>query len=120
MCDAMQNCSDHGVCQDNGQCKCNAGWLGHDCSNEALDFSNSTIVNVTGNKWVFGHFTWESSEWALVIQFQEGTAPVTVYIKYGLNNTPSQFDFDVKLGPSSHSLYLTRAIMAADSFTVAI
>jgi hypothetical protein len=32
MCDFMANCSGHGACQDNGQCLCDAGFKGADCS----------------------------------------------------------------------------------------
>lgn len=53
MCSYMNQCSSHGTCgETTGQCTCDDGWLGADCSTEVLEASTTTIA-VVGTKWTY-------------------------------------------------------------------
>ena len=100
MCEQMNNCSGHGVCQSNGQCQCDLWYKGGDCS--YLAFTNwetgSNATSTNGTEWVYyvhdDRIT--SPRWSLNISL-ESNDTFDVFVSFDLDASPNQFHNDAVL-----------------------
>lgn len=53
MCKAMNDCSGNGKCGQNGQCTCQDGYKGADCSYEVLNQNEDVKVESKGAVWYY-------------------------------------------------------------------
>jgi len=58
----MNNCSSHGVCLNNGQCSCDAGWKSADCSMETIILNDGYQADLEQYGPKYYSFTKEGSK----------------------------------------------------------
>lgn len=103
MCAAMNDCNGNGECGDNGQCTCDADYKGADCSYRTVrtsefDSSNSSVaLSTTGTAWLYFqqdlNLT-ENEDWEMSFE-SAGNANFTIYVSFGVDSNPNEFDFDI-------------------------
>jgi len=101
MCTFMNDCSNHGSCSSStGQCVCDSGYYGADCSVAPLKLSltqSGTFVETSLTKWQYFKIGDQSGEdYSLQFSNDDNTL-FDVYIKYGIDTIPDAVDYDVIL-----------------------
>ena len=99
MCVAMNACGQQGICLYNGQCICNKGWTGADCSQKTnlLTSFYSKQASVNGTQQIIYEYRegiYPGERWEIVIS---STLPMDIYMNSVSNQDsfsvePSQFD----------------------------
>jgi EGF-like domain len=109
MCVAMNACGENGECQGNGQCVCNAGWAGADCSQKAqlLTAFFSKQYNINGTQHVLFEYRegiYQGERWEMTIS---STQPLDLYLN-GISTQdaeyiePSEFDYVAAMKQQSY------------------
>ena len=112
MCKYMDTDESQGTCMANGQYKCDAGFIGADCSNLLIDAQPGVTEHTVTYQTGYGvlYFAFENmtanEEWSLTIDLQipphdpDGSftpQPVNLYAYKGTAVAPSKFDNDLRL-----------------------
>ena len=95
-CKAMNNCNGHGTCGANGLCSCDSGYKFGDCSLVSNELTNQYDKSFTaeGPKWYSFTSKQGAPGTALTIKATD-TVPATVYLSYGADSDPGQFEYDM-------------------------
>lgn len=95
----MNNCSGHGQCLENGQCLCEPGFKGADCSFTSYKAPNQSKpqtfeIATTGSAWIYYvHEMYENADLSKVEIRSLFESPITLYIGLGPDSNPNQFNF---------------------------
>jgi hypothetical protein len=95
-CPQYNNCNGNGVCT-NGQCVCNNGWIGADCSQQILPLTLNTPTSgfVQRGNWVLFQFTITSNNLLMfIVNETQPNGDVDLYLKY--NAVPTLFSYDYR------------------------
>ena len=117
MCDYMNNCNQHGSCgETTGQCTCEAGWYGADCSVE-MNWMMSTNFTTDGTEW--NYFLMPANETSFTIQL-ESSHPFDLYILKGTEQVPDPANFDVLFKQEQRVIMNNFSFDVKDGFILAI
>lgn len=89
----MNNCSNNGFCDSNGQCQCYSSiFKGADCS-QVVNSNKDTIFFGIGQQWAYFMPNMTGDQWRFVLSSDQ---PFDVYISQseGAYSNPNQFNFD--------------------------
>lgn len=123
MCKYMGNCNGHGQCsQVTGQCKCDNGWRGADCSEQAqiLTSSYNNKITTNGTSWVFFLFRsglqmGQTHDFTLSSNF-----PLDVYVMAGDHSDPNEFEFDAAFKQQNYVRFTSDQYPSFATFTAAV
>lgn len=93
MCSFMNNCSNNGLCNADGQCQCHSPMFkGADCSQVVLG-NRDTIFFGIGTQWAYFMPNMTGDHWRFVLTSNQ---PFDVYISQrdGAHSNPNQFNYD--------------------------
>ena len=118
-CQAMDSCSGHGKCDARGECQCQRGWRGADCSLALLALLPGAPLTVSsrGPKW-----------FALALEAPARGARITVtsqlpfdaYISRDSSATPTQLESDLRFSAVRSRLVLDSRDLGLDAFSLAL
>lgn len=98
MCEYMNDCSGRGQCSESGTCNCaivpGYKYKGADCSQEALQDWGPHNKWVQGHAWVYYTFFNYLDDVRFQISMITNTSSFNVYVGYGTESNPNQFNFD--------------------------
>ena len=93
----MNNCGEHGTCNDQGQCECKANFGGADCSKFVYGHSLETDIIGEGTQWyyIYDRFHERRADEAFKLTVT-GNVTYDMYITQEIcgDSTPSQYKFD--------------------------
>eukprot|EP01095_Lingulamoeba_sp_RSL-Kostka_P003753 TRINITY_DN1476_c0_g1_i1.p1 TRINITY_DN1476_c0_g1~~TRINITY_DN1476_c0_g1_i1.p1 ORF type:complete len:581 (+),score=207.41 TRINITY_DN1476_c0_g1_i1:44-1786(+) len=120
----INNCSGRGSCND-GECSCNAGWAGNDCSKEITNITDGQIRHDSVGNKEWNYYSFESSV------FVGGPAPT---IKIEVNQTspgdsdlyvayeriPTLYDFDLRDATLQVNYFVSGANPQAGTYYIGV
>lgn len=95
MCDYMNNCSGHGLCESNGKCLCNPGYKGADCSMAYVPLTDGYSGSFQNYGPKYHSFT-KTGATASTISFTADW-PMDIFIAAGSDSDPTEFFHDIAL-----------------------
>ena len=115
----MNDCSGHGTASSTtGQCTCDTGYKGGDCSLENTVLSTSTDATIAheGPKY-FSLTVFGSSS----LRLQSSNVEMDVYVSKGIESDPSQFDFNAAFkGVQDLTLDSSKNLFLAAGYVVTV
>ena len=124
-CSYMNYCSGHGSCSlGNGECQCDKGWAGADCSKrvEVLSSFYAKKTSVQGALWTYfsyeeGLYYTERYEFIL-----SSDRPMDIYLTKGSinDNEPNEFNFDVVFKQQTYLKLTSDMFGSSPKFAVAM
>jgi len=124
-CPGVPPCNNHGTCSNNGQCICNTGYSGSDCSitgNQLPRLSNgvsvSGAVNSTSAQWQYYQFNVVNTTFLTII-LKETQTTGFVWLYAAKDSTPNLRDYDYSdQGTNSifHRIHITFEAATTDTY----
>lgn len=93
--DCVADCSGHGQCVNDGECACEDGWAGDDCSSEYTEMTANVTYDGFVEKTLFNYYAFNNDQNTMQIEIHqtgEGDQDCDLYVKYGELPTLNSFD----------------------------
>jgi len=99
----LNDCSGHGVCNENSTCVCNPGFGGQDCSNEFEDLSDGRALQGSTARWTWKYYYYRAEysstlqqvpEFFVIVNETSTTGDSDLYVRYGA--LPTLWDYDAR------------------------
>jgi hypothetical protein len=90
------DCSQHGLCDLNGECVCDDGYLGFDCSESAMVLQNNIITtnDIHSHEWVYYSYNLQDNNTLFITLNQTSNEyDCDLYVRLGSQPLLTQFDF---------------------------
>ena len=108
------DCSGHGTCQDNGQCLCDDGYSGSDCSSTRVPLTlDGTPHSTSIGNGVWQYYTVSGFTTGVTIHlFEQGGAKGMLWLFADDNNSPTLTDYvyqSTDTNTKSHNIFIARS-----------
>ncbi|CDW84139.1 kex1 protein precursor [Stylonychia lemnae] len=122
MCTFMSNCNGNGVCGNNGQCQCNIGFKGADCSEkvEILIDQYYKKIKTNGTQWLYYQYNTGLANNLYYEVVFSSQMPIDIFISSGWQSDPNEFKYDLALRQQNYVRLTSKQFPNFETFTAAV